>query len=118
MDAASTSEAVGFITLMQELKRKVRSWEQKVEVRTLYQNNLMMYSTGSVLLCVGVMIPCAETSQSLKIKPQFSDPHTHKMADLCTANLCSPLCQNRTKLFTYRILTKLSIISFPLPIGS
>ena len=33
VDAASTSEAVGFITLMQELKRKVRSWEQKVEVR-------------------------------------------------------------------------------------
>jgi hypothetical protein len=35
VDAASTSEAVGFITLMQELKRKVHSWEQKVEVRTL-----------------------------------------------------------------------------------
>ena len=33
VDAASTSEAVGFITLMQELKRQVRSWEQKVEVR-------------------------------------------------------------------------------------
>ena len=32
VDAASTSEAVGFITLMQELKRQVRSWEQKVEV--------------------------------------------------------------------------------------
>ena len=32
VDAATTSEAVGFITLMQELKRKVRSWEQKVEV--------------------------------------------------------------------------------------
>ena len=34
VDAASTSEAVGFITLMQELKRQVRSWEQKVEVRS------------------------------------------------------------------------------------
>ena len=33
VDAASTSEAVGFIALMQELKRQVRSWEQKVEVR-------------------------------------------------------------------------------------
>ena len=32
MDAATTSEAVGFITLMQELKRKMRSWEQQVEV--------------------------------------------------------------------------------------
>ena len=36
VDAASTSEAVGFITLMQELKRKVRSWEQKVEVCLLH----------------------------------------------------------------------------------
>ena len=26
-------EAMGFITLMQELKKQVRSWEQKVEVR-------------------------------------------------------------------------------------
>ena len=34
VDAASTSETVGFITLMQELKRQVRSWEQKVEVRS------------------------------------------------------------------------------------
>ena len=32
VDAATTSEAVGFITLMQELKRKMRSWEQQVEV--------------------------------------------------------------------------------------
>ena len=32
VDAATTSEAVGFITLMQELKRKLRSWEQQVEV--------------------------------------------------------------------------------------
>ena len=32
VDAATTSEAVGFITLMQELKRKLRSWEQRVEV--------------------------------------------------------------------------------------
>ena len=33
MDAASTSEAVGFITLMQDLKRKLHSWEQQLEVR-------------------------------------------------------------------------------------
>ena len=38
VDAASTSEAVGFITLMQELKRQVRSWEQKVEVRSSMQD--------------------------------------------------------------------------------
>ena len=33
VDAATTSEAVGFITLMQELKRKMRSWEQQVTCR-------------------------------------------------------------------------------------
>ncbi len=32
MDASTTSEAVTFITLLQELKRKVRSWEENVEV--------------------------------------------------------------------------------------
>ena len=32
VDAASTSEAVGFITLLQELKRKLHGWEQQVEV--------------------------------------------------------------------------------------
>ena len=32
VDAATTTEAVGFITLMQELKRKMRSWEHQVEV--------------------------------------------------------------------------------------
>ena len=32
VDAATTSEAVGFITLMQSLKRKMHSWEQQVEV--------------------------------------------------------------------------------------
>ena len=50
MDAASTSEAVGFITLMQELKRKVRSWEQKVEVSQsrLTQND---YNVAAVPEC-------------------------------------------------------------------
>ena len=32
VDAATTSEAVGFITLMQELKRKMRTWDKQVEV--------------------------------------------------------------------------------------
>ncbi len=32
VDASTTSEAVSFITLLQELKRKVRSWEENVEV--------------------------------------------------------------------------------------
>lgn len=49
VDAASTSEAVGFITLMQELKRKVRSWEQKVEVRQInskqYDSIVMLQSS-------------------------------------------------------------------------
>ena len=43
VDAASTSEAVGFITLMQELKRQVRSWEQKVEVRNSKHICMYMY---------------------------------------------------------------------------
>ncbi len=33
VDASTTSEAVGFITLLQELKRSVRSWEESVEVQ-------------------------------------------------------------------------------------
>lgn len=32
VDAATTSEAVVFITLLQGLKRNMRTWEQSVEV--------------------------------------------------------------------------------------
>ena len=42
VDAATTSEAVGFITLMQELKRKLRSWEQQVEVSQRAQHIQMI----------------------------------------------------------------------------
>ena len=45
VDAATTSEAVGFITLMQELKRKLRSWEQQVEVYTCTCVYIIMYYT-------------------------------------------------------------------------
>ena len=60
MDAASTSEAVGFITLMQELKRKVRSWEQKVEV-----------SNKEILT-----VNCASTFNVIHVKPQCSPQNT------------------------------------------
>ena len=44
VDAATTSEAVGFITLMQELKRKLRSWEQQVEVYIImYTHRMAVY---------------------------------------------------------------------------
>ena len=33
VDAASTSEAVAFISLMQELKRKMHGWEASIEVK-------------------------------------------------------------------------------------
>lgn len=51
VDAASTSEAVGFITLMQELKRKVRSWEQKVEVRRTCLKNTRDW----LCLCISML---------------------------------------------------------------
>ena len=33
IEGASTSDAVGFITVVQLLKRKIKSWEKNVEVR-------------------------------------------------------------------------------------
>ena len=36
VDAATTSEAVVFITLLQGLKRNMRTWEQNVEVRVCH----------------------------------------------------------------------------------
>jgi len=34
IETANTSDAVGFITYVQSLKRKMKSWEKQVEVRT------------------------------------------------------------------------------------
>ena len=48
MDAASTSEAVGFITLMQDLKRKLNSWEQQLEVREGGTEERVMREGGRV----------------------------------------------------------------------
>ena len=36
VDAATTSEAVVFITLLQGLKRNMRTWEQSVEVCNMH----------------------------------------------------------------------------------
>lgn len=36
VDAATTSEAVVFITLLQGLKRNMRTWEQSVEVWNMH----------------------------------------------------------------------------------
>ena len=33
IEGASTSDAVGFITVVQSLKRKLKNWEKNVEVR-------------------------------------------------------------------------------------
>ena len=40
IEGASTSDAVGFITVVQSLKRKIKNWEKSVEVCniTLYYN--------------------------------------------------------------------------------
>jgi hypothetical protein len=38
IEGASTSEAVGFITVVQSLKRKLKSWDKNVEVQTLNSN--------------------------------------------------------------------------------
>ena len=32
IEGASTSDAVGFITVVQSLKRKIKNWEKSVEV--------------------------------------------------------------------------------------
>ena len=41
IEGASTSDAVGFITVVQSLKRKIKNWEKSVEVcnSTLYYIN-------------------------------------------------------------------------------
>ncbi len=62
MDAASTSEAVGFITLMQDLRRKVHSWEQKVEVMTLYHTQIILYDHISLAFPLVSIIAFMNTS--------------------------------------------------------
>jgi len=46
VDAASTSEAVAFISLMQELKRKVHGWEANIEVSKPLLNQTPCYSAA------------------------------------------------------------------------
>lgn len=43
IEGASTSDAVGFITVVQSLKRKLKNWEKNVEVRKTW-------ITGNILL--------------------------------------------------------------------
>lgn len=69
VDAATTSEAVGFITLMQELKRQVRSWEQKVEVRN---NNQLIERLCSSLSCNAWFIIWTQVATLLRIEEFYT----------------------------------------------
>lgn len=39
IEGASTSDAVGFITVVQSLKRKLKNWEKNVEVWNFFLYN-------------------------------------------------------------------------------
>ena len=54
IEGASTSDAVGFITVVQSLKRKIKNWEKSVEVC-----NIILYMAES-------------TSRQDKANPVFS----------------------------------------------
>lgn len=52
VDAATTSEAVVFITLLQGLKRNMRTWEQNVEVSTCVCGQCCTHVCVAVCVCL------------------------------------------------------------------
>ena len=56
IEGASTSDAVGFITVVQSLKRKLKNWEKNVEVWLFgFSKHTFLFQIDFFLLLQGIL---------------------------------------------------------------